>query len=380
VTEKIPILVGITGKRALAGQEASIRARLKATFDRLDKELPSAARVLLSGLAIGADTIAAQLALERDNWLVAAVLPLPLPLYLEDFDEAGKAALSALLANPKVKLRVLATLADPKTGLPCSDADLQRRGCGGNTLRTQHYEQLGLWLADTATVLIAVQPVGETPDRLGGTARVVDYRLTGSPDVAAREVMQASRELCLPPPLDGPRGGGVWRINLPPPGRPVAKSRRPLTILLPGETRRRPSFRHDLVASFAAARGIDGLARRTISGDAARFAWPQAVPDPVATLGAIRHGISAIAMRDKTRVVRSVQLLAALFCLAVFAFGLADHSSTAMIPYLAAVSAAVFVHGLAGWRRRQSVAEDYRSVDEVLRVQRAWWNAGLSDP
>ena len=384
MTEKIPILVGVTGKRALNGHDDFVRAQLKQAFDRLDKEAAAAPKVLLSGLAAGADTIAAELALERANWLVAAVLPLPLALYGEDFDERGKAVLDALVAHSKVKMRELQRLADPQTGLPCADDDLRRRDCGGNALRTRHYEQLGLWLAETATVLIAVLPADEQPDRLGGTARVVDYRLTGSPDAAAREVMQASGELCPPPVLDRARGSPVWRIDLPQPGERPKKTRNPFRVEIPESTRRRRSFRHDLNACLAVARGIDGLARRTVAAGPAAFAWPTASADPVAGLGAIRRCISAIAMHDKAKVVRSVQLLAILFCLAVLAFEsraeLAGRSWALMVPYLLLVTIAIVVDWLVRRRRWQHVAEDYRAVDEVLRVQRAWWSAGLSTP
>jgi hypothetical protein len=383
VTERIPVLVGITGKRTLDGHDDFIRERLKQTFDRLDKELQAAPKVLLSGLAAGTDTIAAKLVLERDSWLVAAVLPLPLPLYREDFDDSGKAVLDTLIAHPKVKVRELQRLADPRTGLPCSDSDLRRRECSGNLLRTRHYEQLGLWLAETATTLIAVLPADEVPDRLGGTARVVHYRLTGAPDLAGREVIEASRELARPPVLDRPGGRAVWQIDLPRPGVRPRKTRRPFIILLPEEARRRRSFRHDLEVSLAVARWIDDLAGRTVADHSTLSAWP--VPsEPVASLGRIRRVISAIAMRDKARVVRSVQLLALLFCLAVLAFEshaeLVGDSALTLIPYLALVAGAVFVHWLVGWRRWQRIAEDYRGVDEALRVQRAWWSAGICAP
>jgi hypothetical protein len=384
VTEKIPVLVGITGKRALGGHDDFVRERLKQTFHRLDKELPAAPKVLLSGLAAGTDAIAAELALERNNWLVAAVLPLPLSLYREDFDDSGKAVLDRLIAHPRVKLRELQRLADPQTGLPCVDNDLRRRECSGNPLRTRHYEQLGLWLAETATALIAVLPADELPDRLGGTARVVDYRLWGAPDAAAREVIEASRELALPPVIDRPAGRAVWRIDLPPPGVRPPKTRCPFRILLPEQARRRGSFRNDLDVSLEIAQWIDKLAGRTVGDDSALFAWRAAAPDPVASLGRIRGVISAIAMRDKARVVRSVQLLALLFCLAVLAFEshaeLAGDSALSLIPYLALVAAAVFVHWLVGWRRWQRTAEDYRGVNEALRVQRAWWSAGICTP
>ncbi len=44
---------------------------------------------------------------------------------------------------------------------------------------TEHYEQLGVVLAERSPILIAVMPEDEKPDRLGGTAQVVARRLNG---------------------------------------------------------------------------------------------------------------------------------------------------------------------------------------------------------
>jgi hypothetical protein len=50
----------------------------------------------------------------------------------------------------------------------------------------------------------------------------------------------------------------------------------------------------------------------------------------------------------------------------------------AMPAYVLIITSAVVVHILSAWRRWQSIHEDYRAVNEVLRVQRVWWQAGLT--
>src|SRR5580704_9587178 len=103
MAERVPILIGVTGKRDLKDQDEAVRERLRAAFDRLDQEAPNAPKLLLSGMAVGADTIAAALALARPDWLVAAVLPFDTEIYFEDFGGEELAVLETLLADPRVK-------------------------------------------------------------------------------------------------------------------------------------------------------------------------------------------------------------------------------------------------------------------------------------
>src|ERR1700692_1009514 len=116
MAERVPILVGITGKRDLKDQDDVVRERLRIAFETLDREAPDAPKVLLSGMEIGADSIAAELALARSDWLVAAVLPFDAETYFEDFDGDALAALETLLADPKVKTCALPALINPYTG------------------------------------------------------------------------------------------------------------------------------------------------------------------------------------------------------------------------------------------------------------------------
>lgn len=401
---KVPVFVGITGKRDLKGQDDYVRHCLHAAFEMLDQELPNAPKVLLSGLAAGADTIAVELALARADWLVAAILPMAREAYLEDFSDeppapgSGNGSVSAtpsprqtieaLLDHPKVKVRTLAHLVDERTGAPYSAARLKNSDGMPNELRSSHYEQLGLWLAETATVLLAVMPAEEMPDRLGGTARVVDYRLTGRPDRQARQVLQQSVEVCEPKPLDQGRLGPLWLIDAP-----VASDRSasfdPFSIWPVDARHERVGDRRHLAermrASLTLARGFDGLARRMTRGDGA-FRWPEP-PGPNHMLAALRHEITRIQRLRKLWLTTSTYVLAALFCGAVMSFDLYIEqvaaqrwAVTALSFYFIAVFLAGTVHFVVDWRRWQRIAEDYRGVNEALRVQLAWWEAGLAGP
>lgn len=398
MTQNVPVLIAITGKRDLKDQEEAVRRALARAFALLDRRLPAVPKVLLTGLAAGADTIAAELVLDRPQWLIAAVLPLPCAVYLEDFSDEPDAAgapsprqrLERFLAHPRVKVREMAVLTDPATGAPATDPALARGAGGPNLLRDRHYEQLGLWLADTATLLIAVKPQIEHPGLLGGSARVLAYRLSGRPDPDARNVMAASREVPLPDPLDGGRGAPAWLIDAPiTEGR---RRRRPsFTPLLPPQdearTKDRP-YSHRLGISLRAARGFDVLARRSRTlGATEPPAWPadpDEQPDAIAEVTAIRRAISAIQTHDKDRLMQATVALAVLFCVAVGLYAAANEiwrdTAWGLAPYLVAVLLAVLVHELIEYHRWQRFAEDYRAVNEALRVQRVWWYAGITEP
>jgi hypothetical protein len=94
-----PVFIGITGKRHLSAGSASseiaerkVRNALGEVFNYIEKMLPDAPKVLLTGAAAGADLIAAQEVLRsngaqrRRNWLVLAVLPFELALFEQDFE------------------------------------------------------------------------------------------------------------------------------------------------------------------------------------------------------------------------------------------------------------------------------------------------------
>src|ERR1700751_5665479 len=91
--EFAPIIIGISGASDLEGEEAAVRASLKATFDRLDGKYPSSPKMLLTMLANGADILGAEGGLNREGWEVVVALPLPLDVYLPGFDQCAAAKL-----------------------------------------------------------------------------------------------------------------------------------------------------------------------------------------------------------------------------------------------------------------------------------------------
>jgi hypothetical protein len=346
------------------------------------------------------------LAVERPDWLVAAILPLTLELYLEDWTVLGQAGgaascagieataarhrLERLLAHPKVKICPLPPLRNPLTGEPRSVEELRVAGDPLNPLRLQHYEQLGLWIARTATLLIAVVPKDEEPSQPGGTARVVTYRLQGRPDALAREVMRASDAVCEPLPLDIAGLGPLWLIDAPKTNGGSPSPGNAFEVRMPTDEQRAigaPPFARQLRMSLTVARGFNRLAALTRRSKA-EFGWQDAPGQAGAAITAIHTEIDRIQGRHKNALIWSSYALAVLFWSAVATYGYTELTSgpasnlhaLGLLVYLVLVAGAVVWHWVVGHQRWQRLAEDYRGVNEALRVQRAWWYAGLAGP
>ncbi len=99
----IPIHIGVSGHRDIPTEDLpSLKSTLYERFTRLKTLHPNSTIKLLSGLAEGADRVAAYAALEAGLELVA-VLPLPVAAYLEDFiSDVSKAEFQQLLAHATV--------------------------------------------------------------------------------------------------------------------------------------------------------------------------------------------------------------------------------------------------------------------------------------
>jgi hypothetical protein len=394
-----PIVVGITGKRDLLGKDEAVRRALRAVFDLLDRRLPASRKILLTGLAAGSDTIAAEEALGRRGWRVIAVLPLDPELYAQDFDDDG-ASLYKALGDPRISRRQLQPLQD-RDGKPFTRAALSRAAGQSNPERTDHYEQAGLFIAERCAALIAVMPAEEQPGRVGGSARIVEFRLAG-PDRRAAEIIARSSELRPPVVLDAPQTGPVWLVDL---GRVDAAPKAPLRAV----TLRRPTTdageagapgttrwlrRRDLVDGLELATAIERLNAHLVGLSAREWQRVGITPgrpetaDPAAQLDYLRRGVATIQQGFIRRHRWVVPVIAVLFVAGAFFLELhiefddgrslqiyADRS----LQIYAAILALIFtLFSIARIYRWQRYAEDYRAVAEALRVQIGWWDAGLT--
>ncbi len=377
--EPLPILIGLSGKRDLRGREDLLRRTLEATFATLDAEFPHAPKVLVTGLAEGADILASELALLRPFWRVAGLLPFALDDYAATMtDHAARERLRACLEQRRVRHRTLAPLTLP----PPAERSKEIAGRSETSL---HYEQLALWLTEHCTVLLTVLPADETADRPGGTGRVVLHARDGSPDALGRAVIDVSHELARHPVLDPPRPRPVWRIDLA--GEP-RNGKLPSAIVSPEGGLAEPER---LAAQFPLAADIDDYNYRARTDPGA--GWPASRPEAANLVRSYRTALSGVQGSFQVYWKRCIWVLAAAFVLAVllleafaklghdFPFADAIHlREWAMPAYVAILAGAMGLYLVAVRFRWQSTHEDYRAANEVLRVQHMWWQAGLTGP
>jgi hypothetical protein len=395
------VVIGITGKRDLKGKDDAVRAALRAALEDLDRRFPHTPKILLSALAEGADTIAAEEALARPDWQVVAPLPLRLDLYLQDFAPPAAERLRGLLKEPRVRVLELDPLIDPASGKPFEPAAVSRNQNGSNGNRALHYEQVGLFIVQNCALLLAVMAADEQPGRVGGTARIVDYRLHAKPDRDARQVLEHSSCLRNPILFDQSNTGPVWLVDptVAADTRRTDLSERIKTLLpdqeiseevnaLLGEpepSEQPSSSRQLLERSLTLLRHIEAFNQHLPAKAAAQPAKPGA-PEAILLLRGLRGTLSGFQMRVNRKVRSSIFGLAAFFVLAIFsleiysAFNRLPPMRWWILSYGLFLLGAFFLYSLARRFTWQPIAEDYRAVAEALRVQIVWWEAGLTRP
>ncbi len=171
-------VIGVVGHRLSPGRpfdEAHVKKLMKKEFLRVVEKHPGTAPVVLTHLADGADTIAAEVALEMQ---IPFVVPLPLPFetYRRDFEENGPHHVEKFLD--------LISLADFYFEIPLRFGDmvgLARENKKGqmSKARTQQYALGGAYIAERADELIAVWD-GKKARGIGGTGDVVEWRKHGA--------------------------------------------------------------------------------------------------------------------------------------------------------------------------------------------------------
>ncbi|MBV8837423.1 MAG: hypothetical protein JO000_12855 [Alphaproteobacteria bacterium] len=461
MTQRLPLLIGISGKRKFDKDDAdrdraisaAVAARLRRVFEQLDRDLPETPKVVLTGAAFGADMIAAHVAYAMGpDWGVVAILPFGESLFAQDFVAPSGAPLGGGWddryrehANSFAGLLALAGKQDPHRprlivrelpplqpgGAPVTNAQLSRTPGTDRSLRHQHYEQVGQFIAESATIMIAVMDADEQPttDKAdGGTARVAACRSEGRPDIVGMAVASDSIVLRRKwSPLVRPPGGFVWIID---PGKPADEtaasrcSKYPVRVLPPAvshvlpaaadnrlrttlddhEPEHRGLFRNlalklqseakrraaeeskQLRASLSLARGLEqfnALSWRpfqTLDARAVALAQPA---DITLEIAKARSVVSEHQGKANDKSKAGFKFLAGGFVVAVLIFEIyAKFAPDNWLPlalYLLTLGLIGFTAFIARLRKWQPVAEDYRAVAEMLRVQRAWWSAGLTE-
>jgi len=157
-----PLTIGITGHRDIPTESIDqITSQLIQFFQSIKKILPNTPILLISGLADGADRIAAHAALTQ-GISVEAVLPMPVNSYLTDFSNASTEEFKSLLLNPNVTTVEL---------LAPSDVNSAEIGSNDEE-RTKLYQGLGDYLIAKSSLLLSLWD-GKNLSLAGGTSDVV---------------------------------------------------------------------------------------------------------------------------------------------------------------------------------------------------------------
>ena len=171
---RIPIILGVTGHRDLRARDVpKLRDKLAAEISSLKKRFPSSPLYLLTALAEGADTVAAEVAKSSDVQTIA-VLPFPIDDYIQDFtNEEAKQKARALISESAFSIDI-----EPTEG----------------SSRSDQYAKLAAFIAQHAQIVFAIwDGLGTKPNATlkGGTADVVRM---------CREGVEPTVLLALPEP------------------------------------------------------------------------------------------------------------------------------------------------------------------------------------
>lgn len=363
-----PLVVGVTSHRNIPAREIEpIRQRVRNFFAQLKHDFPELPLVVLSALAEGGDQLVAQEALAAGARVIAP-LPLPREMYVEDFhDPAVRANFDALCSQAEIVL--LPKLMDKPRhviGLP-------------GLARDRQYATTGVYIASHCHILLAIWD-GKATGRLGGTAQIVNYHLTGTlPGLIdrhrySRHVLGGGDEsllyhiVCSRTGADGEPAAGL---------EPMQVGWRSVDTTSPEEM-----LPADFQLMFARMAEFNTECIHYADQiEAARQAPHGAPSNDTATIDRLFHAVDWLAVHFRKRVLLAMRLTYTLAALMGIAFTFYAH-----LPgknYLIYLFLLLFASGgcvavLArhrGWHRKYL---DYRALAEGLRIQSCWRRAGIS--
>lgn len=356
----IPIVVAVTGHRDVPDDDVPVlAAAVTEQLRKLSASYPNSPCMLLSGLAEGADRIAARCALEG-GWQLGVALPLPPQDYESDFVQAAS----------RDEFRSL--LAKAEWWQDISASRIGRPDC---------YHALGDWMATQSHALLALWD-GKPGRGPGGTADVVHRFIEGS--------IEEKRQLVAPDT------NPVIHVQTRRTGTPDADQTFSVgsVLLLPPHPL---GFPHaiDLECWRAALTRIDQFNADVLKADQAGLfedrGQSAGLPQPENGVPANRlplsprslfHVSEALAMqaqRERTRLFKGLLLLAAGAVLLA-----QTYSSLFTLPGLLWSAIGLSCAGV-GWYRvseNRHVEQrylDYRALAEACKVQYFWQMAGLDD-
>jgi hypothetical protein len=363
-----PLVIGVTSHRNIAESEIGpIRQHVRDFFSQLKKEFPTLPLVVLSALAEGGDQLFAAEALAVGARLVVP-LPLPKDLYLDDFvDPAVRNSFEALCDQADiVRLPMLKSQ---------SRIVIESHG----PERNRQYAKAGVFIASHCHILMAIWD-GKDSGRLGGTAQIVKYYLSGAMPGLIERHREARHVL----------GGGdehlLYHIVCSREGADatVAPGLSPLqTLWRDGDTL---SSDNGPPAEFRLM--FENMAEFNADCDkyseeitAAAHAHNDAPAQTAENIDRLFRSADWLAVHFQRRVLlalRSTYTLAALMGIAFTFYAHLSAQDHLIYLFLLLFAAGGFIAILARRREWHRKYLDYRALAEGLRIQSYWRRAGIS--
>jgi len=366
--------VGITGHRDLRKEdEEPLREKVREIFSELRETYPFTPLRLLSGLAEGADRLAAYVALANTVELVAC-LPMKRSLYESDFvTDASRSEFQELLKSCSQVIH-----------LPLAEGNTAENVREQGPQRDKQYRSLGTFLAEHSQILIALWD-GTRTELVGGTSWVVQLQLGEHCDCNTVESASA---------LDFPETGPVYQIIAP-------REKNTETIGKPFERHDRyhGGFESKEAAKKAYARIFERMdlfnrdvLTRIERGHEASHSGHRLIPKPirVALPNELQRLIDHYAVADalaiffQRRTRQSMRILifgyglVGLIWFAIFAHGPPKLQLPALLLYLLTIALASGHYWYAKSNELKTRYIDYRALAEGLRVQTFWTLAGIN--
>lgn len=371
----LPLVVAVTGHRNLAFAEIeSIRERTRSLFEELRTRFPAHRLTLMSPLAEGADTLAAEVALEEQIDLIVPI-PKPMEAYLRDFRSAEARQRFEALCNDATDVFELYTDQPPAPdGVPEEvwDSDYP-------------YAALGTFLCAHCHVLLAVWD-GKPSTHLGGTAQVVRFHqddiMPGiTPVTVATQQMLVDDESDLVFHIVCSRAGEGGE---PAPGLKPGDyywyskdEQRPRSLELPPQHELIFGRSDEFSADAQRFAGEVGTQRSSLLTREDGYTLPEGLR-AINQLFCIADQLAIHYQRRTLVTLKATHLLAFLMGMMFILYSDLETWRYFLLAFLAFFATSVGVQFLAkdgGWHRKYM---DYRALAEGLRVQFYWAAAGVT--
>jgi hypothetical protein len=366
----VPLVIGVTSHRNIPAREAeAVRQHVRAFFARLQRDYPRLPLVVLSALAEGGDQWVAEEALAAGLRLIAP-LPVARSDYERDFDDPAARARFHALCDAAEIIDVPEVVGGGR--------GRHRVDVPAGHERDLHYAQAGVYISQHCHILLAIWD-GKLSARLGGTAQVVRYHLTGVRPANEERRRGAARGALLG--SDSERL--VYHIvcsrdetggTPAPPLEPLQSFWRNGDDALPGDEPMPLDF-HTMFVHTSEFNADCATYAQDIAG-AERLQPPLA-----SAFGALFHAADWLAIHFQKRVLLAMRTLYTLAALMGIAFTVydnlpeQDYMLSVFLLLFAIGGLVVIIANRRSWHRKYL---DYRALAEGLRVQSYWRRAGLS--